>query len=92
MEEDMKKTAVALSYDEEKDSAPIILASGRGYLAKKILEKAADENIPIHKDSSLAETLSKLEIGDQIPEELYKVVAEILVFLDRTEGKKKFVK
>lgn len=82
------KTAVALSY-EEGDKAPKILATGKGYVAEKIIETAKEVNVPIHKDEKLAGTLSKLEIGDYIPKELYGVVAEILVFVDRVEGVKK---
>jgi len=85
------KTAVALSY-EEGDQAPKILATGKGYVAEKIIEAAKEENVPIHKDEKLAATLSKLEIGDYIPKELYGVVAEILVFVDRVEGVKKYAK
>jgi len=85
------KTAVALSY-EEGDQAPKILATGKGYVAEKIIEAAKEENVPIHKDEKLAATLSKLEIGDYIPKELYGVVAEILVFVDRVEGLKKYAK
>ena len=82
------KTAVALTY-EEGDKAPKILATGKGYVAEKIIEAAKEENIPVHKDEKLAGTLSKLEIGDYIPKELYGVVAEILVFVDRVESVKK---
>lgn len=85
------KTAVALSY-ESGDQAPKILATGKGYVAEKIIETANKENVPIHKDEKLAATLSKLEIGDYIPKELYGVVAEILVFVDRVEGVKKHAK
>lgn len=83
-----RKTAVALSYDAG-DEAPKILATGKGYVAEKIIEAAKEENVPIHKDEKLANTLSKLEIGDYIPKELYGVVAEILVFVDRVEGIRK---
>lgn len=76
-----RKNAVALAYNPD-DAAPKIIASGRGILADKIIEKATEENIPVHKDEKLAGTLSKLEIGDYIPVELYDVVAEILVFVD----------
>ena len=55
---------------------------GRGALADRIIEKAKDSNIPVHRDDKLADTLSKLEIGDMIPPELYSAVAEILVFVD----------
>ena len=95
MEEEKKniaaKTAVALSY-EAGDQAPKILATGKGYVAEKIIEAAKEENVPIHKDEKLAATLSKLEIGDYIPKELYGVVAEILVFVDRVESVKKHAK
>ncbi len=78
------KTAVALSY-EPNEEAPKVIASGRGYLAEKIIEKAKEADIPLHQDAKLAETLSKLEIGDMIPPELYDVVAEILVFVDKMD-------
>lgn len=80
--EDIKvKTAVALSY-EPGDMAPKILATGKGQLAEKIIEKGKESNVPFYADNKLADTLSKLEIGDTIPPELYEVVAEILVFVN----------
>lgn len=79
-----EKQAVALEYDPN-DVAPRILAMGKGQVAERILETAKEENIPVHKDAKLAKTLSKLEIGDTIPPELYEVIAEILVFVDRVE-------
>ena len=72
---DKDKTAVALAF-EPGDIAPKILASGKGAVADKI------NDVPFYKDNKLAETLSKLEIGDAIPPELYEVVAEILLFVD----------
>ncbi|MDD3173444.1 MAG: EscU/YscU/HrcU family type III secretion system export apparatus switch protein [Herbinix sp.] len=84
-----QKTAVAISYDP-KDDAPKVIASGKGFLAQKIIEKAKEADIPLHKDEKLANTLSKLEIGNMIPPELYEVVAEVLVFvdqMDRIKGK-----
>ena len=75
------KQAIALEYDPLQD-APKVVASGRGLLAERILEKAKEANVPIHKDTKLANTLSRLEIGEMIPPELYEVVAEILVFVD----------
>ena len=75
------KTAVALEYNPE-DDAPRVIASGKGKLAEKIIETAKDNDVPIHEDDKLANTLSKLEIGDMIPPELYEVVAEILIFVD----------
>ena len=76
------KTAVALAYDPNEDGAPKVIASGKGALAEKIIEQARDNKIPVHEDDKLAETLSRLEIGEMIPPELYEVVAEILVFVD----------
>lgn len=83
-ENNKKKTAVALSYDPE-DTAPKIIATGKGYLAEKIIDTAKEADIPIHKDEALADTLSRLELGSNIPPELYEVVAEILVFVDRMD-------
>lgn len=76
-----QKISVALEYTPGEE-APKIIASGRGQLAEKIIEKAKESDVPVYEDSKLAGTLSKLEIGDMIPPELYNVVAEILVFVD----------
>lgn len=76
-----KKTAVALAY-QPGDAAPKILAAGKGEVAERIIETAEASDVPFYQDSGLAETLSKLQIGDTIPPELYEVVAEILVFVD----------
>lgn len=78
---DRNKVSVALAYNPGEE-APKIIASGRGLLADKIIEKATEAAVPVYKDEKLAKTLSKLEIGDLIPPELYNVVAEILVFVD----------
>ncbi len=80
---------MALSYSPD-EKAPKVVASGQGYLAEKILDIAKEEEVPVHKDSKLANTLSQLDIGEYIPPELYNVVAEILVFvdsMDRIKGK-----
>lgn len=87
MEKEKIKTAVAIAY-ETGDEAPKILATGKGEIAEKIIEKAKEEDVPFYKDSKLANTLSKLEIGDMIPPELYEVVAEILVFVDKMDRMK----
>ena len=78
------KQAIALEYDPSED-APKVIASGTGVLAEKIIEKAKEADVPVHKDDKLADTLSKLEIGDMSPPELSEVVAEILVFVDRMD-------
>ena len=81
LREDDSKTAVAVSY-EVGEAAPKILATGKGAVADKIIETAKEHNVPLYKDNKLADTLSKLKIGEMIPPELYEVVAEILVFVD----------
>ncbi len=78
------KIAVALSYNPGEE-APTVIASGKGTLAERIIEKAEDSDVPVYEDEKLASTLSKLELGDAIPPELYGVVAEILVFVDRMD-------
>ncbi|MBO5473502.1 MAG: EscU/YscU/HrcU family type III secretion system export apparatus switch protein [Lachnospiraceae bacterium] len=75
------KQAIALEYDPSEE-APRVIASGKGALAERIIEKAKEADVPVHRDDKLAETLSRLEIGDMIPPELYEVVAEILIFVD----------
>ena len=81
LQKEKPKQAIALSYDPAED-APKVIASGRGLLAERIIEKANEYDVPVHRDDKLADTLSRLEIGDMIPPELYEVVAEILVFVD----------
>ena len=71
--------------------AELVLTDGSLGMSGSI-EKAKEHDVPVHKDEKLAATLSKLEIGDYIPKELYGVVAEILVFVDRVEGIKKHAK
>ena len=79
----MKKRAVALKYDSKNNLAPIIVASGMGYLAEKIMETAAEAGVPVYEDDSLAVLLSQMKLGAAIPEELYQAVVEIyLYFLD----------
>lgn len=76
----MNKKAVALQYDDTKDAAPIIVASGSGYLAEKIIEVAGENNVPVYEDNSLASVLSRLDLGSKIPTELYESVVDIYVF------------
>lgn len=89
MEGEKRKQAIALQYNPD-ETAPKIVASGTGVIADKIIEKAKESDVPLYEDNKLADTLSKLDIGDYIPPELYSVVAEILVFvdnLDKIKGK-----
>ena len=74
------KKATALSYVDGME-APTIVASGKGYVAENIIEEAKKHDVPVYKDDKLATLLTELEIGEQIPEALYDVVAQILVFV-----------
>jgi len=74
------KKTVALKYNQNTDQAPRIIASGRGSIAEQIIKKAREENIPIREDKDVVQVLAELNIGDEIPKELYTVIAEILSF------------
>ena len=78
--------AVALHYDRG-DGAPRVVAKGRGSLGAKIIEVAKEHEIPIEENEVLAGALSHIELGDEIPAELYKAVAEVLVFVLRLSGR-----
>ena len=80
MDNNEKKRAVALSYSAE-DAAPVVTAKGSGLVAKNILDEAQKHNIPVYEDEKLARMLTQLEIGDNIPPELYEIVAQVLVFI-----------
>ncbi len=84
LNEKNKKLAIALEYNSGEE-APTIIATGKGVLAEKIIDKAVEADVPLYEDSKLAKTLSKLEVGEMIPPELYGVVAEILVFVDKMD-------
>ena len=71
--------AVALRYGTE-DGAPVIVASGMGHLAEKIVEVAADNGVPVYEDNSLATVLSQMELGREVPEELYQAIVEIYIY------------
>lgn len=75
------KKAVAVRYKPEEDSAPRLTAKGRSKIAERILELAQEHGIPIKQDPDLVEVLSRLDLDEEIPPELYVVVAEILAFV-----------
>jgi FlhB-like protein len=79
--------ASALKYAEDEDGAPVVVASGEGDLAERIVRAARDYGIPIVRDVPLAQALRELEVGDEIPEALYEAVAEILRAAWEEEGK-----
>jgi len=85
-----RKRAVALQYGPD-DIAPKLLAKGAGVIADKILENATNSDIPVYQDKALVEELTRLDLGENIPPELYEVVAQILIFisdLDKIESMK----
>jgi flagellar biosynthesis protein len=81
MKKNEMTVAAALKYDTRKDAAPKVIAKGQGIIAEKIIELAKKNNVPIKSDPGLVQILSKLDIDEQIPVELYKAVAEILAFV-----------
>ncbi|MCL4694614.1 MAG: EscU/YscU/HrcU family type III secretion system export apparatus switch protein [Candidatus Hydrogenedentes bacterium] len=86
MSEDKPKPgrkAVALRYDAQEDSAPRVVAKGNRLLAERIIEIARENEIPIHEDPDLVAVLSKLDVDREIPELLYKAVAEVLAYVYR---------
>jgi len=82
--------AVALKYQPKSDNAPKVIAKGRGKVAEKIIEVAKKNNIFIHDDPDLVEALSQLDIHEEIPNELYSVVAELLAFIYSINSGEKF--
>lgn len=81
------KKAIALEYKHGSDFAPRVRAQGSGSIAEQIIAIAHREGIPIHEDTDLIEIMSSLEPNDFIPPELYRTVAEVLVFVYKTSGK-----
>ena len=82
---DSVKKAIALRYDQVKEQAPKVIAKGNGLVAEEILETAKHHRVHIYEDQALVELLSKLEIHQQIPDELYEAVAEIFAFVYNVE-------
>lgn len=78
------KKAVALQYTTDKD-APVVTAKGKGVVAEKMIDLAEKNGVPLQEDRSLVEVLSQLDIDQQIPPELYQLVAEVLSFVYRTD-------
>ncbi len=80
---DKSPKAVALKYDNKKNKAPRVIATGRGDIAEKIIEVAKAHNVPLYEDKNLAQLLEALELETEIPPELYRAVAEVLAFIYR---------
>src|ERR1700740_451082 len=83
-----RQQAVGLRYEPERDRAPKLGAQGQGYLAEKILELARQHHIPVREDKNLLQILSRLDLNQEIPAEVYKAVAEILAFIYRLSNRR----
>lgn len=82
---DIKPVAVALKYESPR--APRVVATGRGAIGQAIIDKAKEFGVPLREDPGLAEALSTLELDEEIPEALYKAVAQVIAFILRASGK-----
>ena len=78
---DHRKKAVALKYEKDKDRAPKLVAKGKDYIAERIIEMAKENKVPIYPDRDLVQVLDALDLNFEIPAELYRAVAEVLVFI-----------
>ena len=78
-----KQKAAAIRYEKGKDRAPRVVAKGRGDIARRIIEVARQNNVPVYEDQRLVEVLETLDVDMEIPAELYRAVAEVLVFIYR---------
>lgn len=81
-----QKAAVAVRYDPEKETAPRVIAKGKGQIAEKIMELAREHGIPIYQDRDLVEMLAAVELFDEVPPHLYAAVAEVLVWVYKVNG------
>jgi flagellar biosynthesis protein len=87
MNDKQVKKAAALKYDQVTNMAPRVVAKGKGYMAEKIVRVARESHVPLLEDPNLANLLEALELETEIPPELYRAVAEVLVFIYRLNGK-----
>jgi flagellar biosynthesis protein len=82
------RRAAALRYDRERGGAPQVIAAGAGEIARRIVELAAQNGVPVHEEPALAEALARLELEQEIPPELFVAVAEVLVWAYGLEAKR----
>ncbi len=82
--------AIALEYDGE--NAPIVTAAGEGDIAEEIIRIAKEHGVPLRQDASLTALLSELELGDEIPEHLYRIIAEVIAYAYLISGKVPHIK
>ncbi len=81
----VRKEAIALNYSPENNNSPTVIAKGKGKIAENIIEKAAENDIPVYEDRNLVELLGNLDLNEAIPEELYEAVAEVFAFIYRLD-------
>ena len=84
---DVPQKAAALRYDRDKESAPRLVAKGSGFVAERIIEVARANGITVYEDKQLIELLSRIELYQVIPVELYQIIAEVLAFVYRMNNK-----
>ena len=87
MKKDKIKAAIALKYDSDEDIAPKVIAKGDNFIAKNMVEKAEELDIPIYRDEKIVHQLRNLEINDNIPQELYEAIAQVLIFITKLDKK-----
>ena len=87
MEDKKLEKAVALRYDREVDEVPVVVAKGRGLIAERIKEVARESGVPLKEDRELADYLMALDLYEEIPPELYAVIAEVLAFIYQMDKK-----
>ena len=87
--EPRNSAAVALKYNPEKDYTPIVVASGHGHVAEKIINLADENGVPVYRDDSATALLTRLNVGQGIPPELYQLVAGIYVQVMKIAKEKK---
>jgi flagellar biosynthesis protein len=84
---DNRPSALALRYNKDKEKAPRLLAKGKGRIAEEIIRRARESGVPVKEDADLMELLYPLELGEEIPPELYRVVAELLAYVYKMNKK-----
>ncbi|NRA21370.1 MAG: EscU/YscU/HrcU family type III secretion system export apparatus switch protein [Oceanospirillaceae bacterium] len=84
---DNPDAAIALKYDMQSGGVPTVVAKGKGIIAEKIIELAIENDIHIHQNPELLEILIRLEVGDEIPEALYRAIAEVIAFTYELKAK-----
>jgi flagellar biosynthesis protein len=78
-------SAAVIRYNDEEGEEPKVIASGKGYIAERIMELAKENNIHIEEDQMLLENLIDMDLGENIPPQLYAVIAEILLLIEEIE-------